>query len=201
MPRVSVKKKVVDPLTGSITYKKSFITLNKNDPANSLEFHRLADLLEINRYDRLNPHNSTKIAILYNFGARKSGSNDVTKIVSELNKEIKHYGFSNIKGKELLTKLYRAVRLRESQMTDDPVTKTSTDEDRAKEAARAEQLRKSGVRQQKVKAKGDKSAKKDFERASEKTKQAAEKKDRYNSEAKRVKTRRVQVQYTFDPSE
>ena len=111
MPEIKLKVKTIDPITGSDVIEKKVININPNDPYNSIEFHKIADALGVKRFDRLNHHISDKLAVVYNYISNLIGSNDVDKIVDATLRFQKNTGTSNLQGAELVTKMYRIVRL------------------------------------------------------------------------------------------
>jgi hypothetical protein len=111
MPEIKLKVKTIDPITGSDVITKRVISINPNDPYNSIEFHKIADALGVKRFDRLNHHISDKLAVVYNYISKLIDSNDVEKIVDATLRFQKNTGTTNYLGSELITKMYRIIRL------------------------------------------------------------------------------------------
>lgn len=107
MAQVQVVKKSIDPLTGSDIVTKRFFNIDENNPNNSLEYHKFADLLGVNRLERLNPHLSGELALLYNWASNKTKSNDLDKMGRFIDKARQG---QNILGPELVKNLYRMAR-------------------------------------------------------------------------------------------
>lgn len=107
MPEIQVTKKTIDALTGGDIVTKRFFKIDESDPNNSLEYHKFADLLGVNRLDRLNPHVSGKLALLYNWAATKARSNNLENLADFMNTAKSGLPFL---GLELVTNLYRKAR-------------------------------------------------------------------------------------------
>ena len=149
MPKVTLKEKVIDPVTGDESFKKKVVNISTRDPYNSIEFHKIADALRIKRTDRLNHHISDKVAVVYNYIANLIKSNDVEKIVSAVKTFQKNTGTDNLGGSELVYEMYRKVRLDMDRKGTKEVQKLKEEaqkafEEQAKSSkSRAEELRKS----------------------------------------------------------
>jgi hypothetical protein len=109
MPEIQVRHKEIDILTGNEKMVNRVFKINESSPENSIEYHKLADLMRINGFDRLNPHISTKLALIYNWAASTTNSNDVEKICNYVNKCAKNLGVMEV-GKGLVDGLYRVAR-------------------------------------------------------------------------------------------
>jgi len=109
MPKLEVKKRVVDPITGNTEMLKKVFYVDNKDPNNSIEYHKIADILEISRFERLDPHISEKLVTLYNWAAKFSKSNKIDKISQYIDNQKKVLGFPML-GAELVKNLYRKAR-------------------------------------------------------------------------------------------
>lgn len=111
MSRIELRRKTIDPLTGSDVIEKRVFKLAADaDPTMSVVFHKTADLLGIKTFDRANPHVYRKLAVLYNWAAEKAKSNDANKVFDILDAYRAKLGVS-VLGLELVDTLYRKVRL------------------------------------------------------------------------------------------
>lgn len=149
MPKVTLKEKVIDPVTGDESFVKRVVNISPRDPYNSIEFHKIADALRIKRTDRLDHHISDKIAVVYNYIANLIKSNDVEKIVSAVKTFQKNTGTDHLGGSELVYEMYRKVRLdmdrkgvEEVQKLKEEAQKAFEQEAKSKKS-KAEELRKS----------------------------------------------------------
>jgi len=110
MANIKVKDKVVDMVTGDVSVKERTFNISNRDPNNSIEYHKIADLLGINKFDRLDPHISEKLVMLYNWAAGSIKSNDVDKIHSYIDFHRKELGVTEV-GTSLVNNLYKQARL------------------------------------------------------------------------------------------
>lgn len=147
MPEIQVTKKTIDALTGGDIVTKRFFKIDESDPNNSLEYHKFADLLGVNRLDRLNPHVSGKLALLYNWAVNNSKSNELSSLASFINKA---KGGISVLGFELVTSLYRKARFEMERSNQDQKDRTEIEsrKDMAsafrKDSEKARVLRKEG---------------------------------------------------------
>jgi len=157
MPKVTLKEKVIDPTTGSESFKKKVINISPRDPYNSIEFHKIADALRIKRTDRLSHHVSDKVAVVYNYISNLIKSNDVEKIVSAVKTFQKNTGNDHLGGKDLVLEMYRKVRLDMDRKGVEEVQRMKEEAQKAFEKqaksgkSRAEELRKSSEKIEKQK--------------------------------------------------
>ena len=150
MPEIRLKQKVIDPQTGDETMEKRTFSISENDPYNSIEFHKVCDVLGVKRFDRLDRHVSGKVAVIYNYLVHILKTNDVDKIEKAVDRFSKSDAGRHLKGKDLVDEMHKVVRLdmdakgveaREQMVTE---SAKNIEDDLKKSKDRAKQLRSSG---------------------------------------------------------
>jgi len=165
MPEIKLQQKVIDPATGSEHIEKRVFNISESDPYNSIEFHRVCDVLDVKRFDRLDHHVSVKVAVIYNYLAHILKTNDVSEIEKAVDRFKKSTEAGNTTGPELVSRMYKVIRLdmdakgieERKQMVQESANRLS--DELVKDSDRAEELRKSGEKTRKTKEKTEKESK------------------------------------------
>lgn len=82
--------------------------------AENIEYHRVADFMEIDYNERQDPELAKKIDYVYKWGQTESGSEDRLQALLAIKNAIKGLGMTE-KGKDMITKLYKWMRLDSSR--------------------------------------------------------------------------------------
>ncbi len=104
--RVVVSKKTIDPLTGSDVVSKRTIFVSENDPYNSIIYHKLADMLGIDRYNRTDHELARKVAFIYNYYSRLKGEDKAVTFIDNIKHKL------NLSWRDAVDTLYRDARLK-----------------------------------------------------------------------------------------
>lgn len=101
--------KIVDYRTGDVqVIRDTFIDEHTTD--SSVRFNRLANLLGLDKYARLNKDLSYKLTFLYNKVAKIVGD-DPHKVANALEVFKKNTRANNLNGREMIDSIYRIMRL------------------------------------------------------------------------------------------
>ena len=116
-PKIKLQKKTVDLKTGSDVVVAKTVYISPDDPYNSIVFHKVADALGVNKFDRASTDVSKKITSVYNHLVNKMG--DKTNEGSVIDGLYSFRIGNNMGWRDLVNHLYRTSKLEASRVQEE----------------------------------------------------------------------------------